>query len=235
METQERYKEIEKELSTLDLTKRPTLKVNIRTTDESLKLILTEFKDKKERCQKRINHLIYLEGIKTCLKQEKPKLLNEIDEYFLNSKCLKQLKENNKRYCEYLEYYEKFIADLEAVRIKLWDIKFKDIHTKYEELQQVSINNSSSVSYDSTSLESLKIAISTIEKTIKTEELNVDKIRKLNAKIESLKLELFWLDQRSFQAHKMNHFKIQKISTSKLYPIIENLLKTEKSFYSKHF
>ena len=94
IETQERYKEIEKELSTpLDLTKRPTLKVNIRTTDESLKLILTEFKDKKERCQKRINHLIYLEGIKTCLKQEKPKLLNEIDEYFLNSKCLKQLKE----------------------------------------------------------------------------------------------------------------------------------------------
>ena len=134
----------------------------------------------------------------------------KLTENFLNSKCLKQLKENNKRYCEYLEYYEKFIADLEAVRIKLWDIKFKDIHTKYEELQQVSINNSSSVSYDSTSLESLKIAISTIEKTIKTEELNVDKIRKLNAKIESLKLELFWLDQRSFSSSQNESFQNSK-------------------------
>ena len=92
IETQERYKEIEKELSTpLDLTKRPTLKVNIRTTDESLKLILTEFKDKKERCQKRINHLIYLEGIKTCLKQEKPKLLNEIDGKLFEFEMLKAI------------------------------------------------------------------------------------------------------------------------------------------------
>ena len=120
------------------------------------------------------------------------------------------------------------------MRIKLWDIKFKDIHTKYEELQQVSINNSSSVSYDSTSLESLKIAISTIEKTIKTEELNVDKIRKLNAKIESLKLELFWLDQRSFSSSQNESFQNSKNIYIQTVSDYRKFIENRKS-YSKHF